>query len=197
MVTVGGVANNGVGFTVQTDTTAPVVTITAPLNNATVSGTITVTATATDVDSAVSFVQFLVDGVNTGAQRTTAPYSISLDTTTLSNASHTLTAIAKDPAGNQGTSAGVSITAANAVGTGAKGPLRALAGNPHYFTDGSGKAILLTGSQTWNSFQDLDQSSSPGAVDFTAYVNFLKSHGHNVTILWRKDLPTYCNWGAG
>jgi hypothetical protein len=43
----------------------------------------------------------------------------------------------------------------------------------------------------------MDQSSTPAAFDFTAYVNFLKSHGHNVTILWRKDLPTYCNWGAG
>ena len=43
----------------------------------------------------------------------------------------------------------------------------------------------------------MDQSSSPTAVDFTALVNFLKAHGHNVTILWRKDLPTFCNWGAG
>jgi hypothetical protein len=82
-------------------------------------------------------------------------------------------------------------------GTGATGPLRPLAGNAHYFTDGSGKAILLTGSQTWDSFQDLDMSTTPGAFDFTGYVNFLKSHGQNVTILWRKDLPTYCGWGAG
>ena len=197
-VTVGGVASNGVSFTVQTDTTAPVVTITAPANNATVSGTITLTATATDVDSAVSFVQFQVDGTNTGGQVTSAPYSLPLDTTTLSNGLHTLKAIAKDPAGNQGTSApAVTITVSNVAGTGATGPLRALAGNANYFTDGSGKAILLTGSQTWDSFQDMDQSSSPAALNFTAYVNFLKAHGHNVTILWRKDLPTFCNWGAG
>src|SRR5207245_542522 len=43
---VGGVASNGVGFTVVADTTAPVVNITAPLNGATVSATITLTATA-------------------------------------------------------------------------------------------------------------------------------------------------------
>ncbi len=92
---------------------------------------------------------------------------------------------------------GVGFTVTNSAGTGATGPLRALASNPRYFTDGSGKAILLTGSQTWDTFQDTDQSSSPAPFDFTAYVNFLKSHGHNVTILWRKDLPTYCNWGAG
>jgi hypothetical protein len=192
VVTVGGVASNGVGFTVVADTTAPVVTITAPANNATISATITLMATATDADSPVSFVQFLVDGANTGSPKTTAPYSISLDTTTLSNAAHTLTAVAQDPAGNQGTSAAVTITVSNATG-----PLRPLASNPHYFTDGSGKAILLTGSQTWDTFQDLDQSSSPAAFDFTAYVTFLKLHGHNVTILWRKDLPTYCSWGAG
>ena len=197
VVMVGGAASNGVNFMVQADTTSPVVIITSPANNATVSSTITVIATATDPDSAVSFVQFLVDGANTGGQVTSTPYSLLLDTAMLSNGVHTLTAIAKDPAGNQGTSAGVTITVSNSVGTGATGPLRALASNPHYFTDGSGKAILLTGSQTWDSFQDLDQSSSPAAVDFTAYVSFLKSHGHNVTILWRKDLPTFCNWGAG
>src|SRR5882672_10888297 len=197
VVTVGGVASNGVGFTVQSDTTPPVVSITAPANNAAVSATITLTATATDPDSAVSLLQFLVDGTNTGAPLTSAPYSVSLDTTTLSNGTHTLTAVAQDPAGNQGTSAAVTITVSNSAGAGATGPLRALASNPRYFTDGSGKAILLTGSQTWDTFQDMDQSSSPAAFDFTAYVNFLKSHGHNATILWRKDLPTVCNWGAG
>jgi hypothetical protein len=197
VVTVGGVPSNGMAFTLQTDTTAPVVAITAPSNSATVSATITLSATATDPDSAVSFVQFQVDGVNTGAPLTSAPYSTSLDTTTLFNGVHTLTAVAQDPSANRGTSSGVAITVSNAPGTGATGPLRPLASNPHYFTDGSGKAILLTGSQTWDSFQDTDQSSSPAAVDFTAYVNFLKSHGQNVTILWRKDLPTFCNWGAG
>jgi hypothetical protein len=76
-------------------------------------------------------------------------------------------------------------------------PLRPLANNPHFFDDGTGKAVLLAGSHTWNDFQDTDQSSTPKAADFDAYVAFLKSHGHNATILWRKDLPTYCNWGAG
>ena len=76
-------------------------------------------------------------------------------------------------------------------------PLRVLASNTHYFTDGSGQAILLSGSHTWNDFQDTSQSSSPAPFDFAAYVSFLHAHGHNMTILWKKDLPTYCNWGAG
>src|SRR5438045_140725 len=85
VVTVGGVASNGVSFTVQADTTPPVVTVTAPANNSTVSGTITLTATATDPDSPVSFVQFLVDGASASPQLTSAPYSTSLDTTKLTN----------------------------------------------------------------------------------------------------------------
>src|SRR5438105_107417 len=115
VVTVGGVASNGASFTVQPDTTPPVVTVTAPANNSAVSGTITLTATATDADSAVSFVQFQVDGANVGAQRTTAPYSLSLNTATLSNATHSLTAVAQDPSGNVGTSGAVTITVSNAT----------------------------------------------------------------------------------
>ena len=76
-------------------------------------------------------------------------------------------------------------------------PLKQSTANPHYFVTPSGKAVLLSGSQTWNDFQDTDTSALPASLDFNGYVNFLKSHGHNVTILWRKDLPTYCNWGAG
>jgi hypothetical protein len=80
---------------------------------------------------------------------------------------------------------------------GASGPLKA-GSNPHYFTDATGKAVLLAGSHTWNDFQDTDEgASSPPPFDFSGYVAFLKSHGHNATILWKKDLPTYCGWGPG
>jgi Big-like domain-containing protein/fibronectin type III domain protein len=95
------------------DTTPPTVSITSPANGASVSGTITVSATATDPDSPVSYVQFQVDGGNTGGQVTAAPYTISLDTTKLSNASHTLKAIAADPAGNTGNSTTVTVTVNN------------------------------------------------------------------------------------
>src|SRR5438309_1808500 len=88
-------------------------TISAPSNNATVSGTITLAATATDSDSAVSFVQFQVDGANVGAKLTSTPYSILLDTTALSNGSHTLTAVAQDPSANSGVSSPVPITVSN------------------------------------------------------------------------------------
>lgn len=105
---------NASGGATGTDTTPPVVTITAPANNATVSATITLTATATDPDSPVSFVQFQVDGSNVGGQLTTAPYSLSLDTTMLTNGTHTLTAVGQDPSRNVGASPAVTITVLNA-----------------------------------------------------------------------------------
>ena len=75
--------------------------------------------------------------------------------------------------------------------------LRVSTVNSHYFTDATNRAIVLTGSHTWNDSQDTDTSSSPAAFNFAAYVNFLKAHGQNMTILWHKDLPQYCGWGAG
>src|SRR2546430_13950389 len=59
--------------------------------------------------------QFLLDGVNVGAEVTAAPYSAPWDTTTASRgSSHTLTAVARDGAGNHTTSAPVSVTVVNA-----------------------------------------------------------------------------------
>src|SRR5439155_1387400 len=58
-------------------------------------------------------VQFLLDGANLGAEDTSAPYSVSWNTTTASNASHTLTAVARDAAGLRTTSAPVTVTVFN------------------------------------------------------------------------------------
>src|SRR5204862_352822 len=95
------------------DTTPPTVSITAPANGATVSGPVSVTATASD-NVGVAGVQFFLDGAALGAGDTSAPYVVSWDTTTTTNGSHTLTARARDAAGNATTSAAVSITVANA-----------------------------------------------------------------------------------
>src|SRR5207244_4194616 len=95
------------------DTTPPTVSITSPASGATVSATITVSATASD-NVGVAGVQFKLDGANLGAEDTTAsPYSTSWNTTAASNGSHTLTAVARDAAGNQKTSAAVTVTVSN------------------------------------------------------------------------------------
>jgi hypothetical protein len=61
-------------------------------------------------------VQFRLDGANLGVEDTATPYSISWDTRTASNGSHTLTAVARDAAGNTATSATVPVTVANNTG---------------------------------------------------------------------------------
>ncbi len=94
------------------DTTAPSVSLTAPADGATLSGTVNVTANASD-DTAVSGVQFKLDGQNLGAEDTTAPYALPWNTVSASNGSHSLTAVARDAAGNSRTSAARSVTVQN------------------------------------------------------------------------------------
>jgi chitodextrinase len=98
------------------DTTPPTVSISAPTNGATVSGSITVSANASD-NVAVAGVQFKLDGANLGSEVTASPYSISWNTTGTVNGSHTLTAVARDTSNNQTTSGSVSVTVNNASDT--------------------------------------------------------------------------------
>src|SRR5439155_1354022 len=105
-----------VTVTVSHDAVAPTVTMTAPGGGATVAGTaITVSATATDNDS-VAGVQFMLDGAPLGAEVTTSPYSVVWNTTMVGAGSHTLTAVARDAAGNT-TTAGVTVTVDNSAPT--------------------------------------------------------------------------------
>ena len=89
-----------------------VVTITSPASGSTVLGSVTVSA-STSAD--VAGVQFRLDGASLGAEDTTAPYSIPWDTTTASNGSHTLTAIARGAFGTQYASGPVTVTVSNAA----------------------------------------------------------------------------------
>ena len=94
------------------DTTPPVVNISAPSNGSTAVGIVSISATASDNIGVVG-VQFKLDGINLNAEDTTSPYSISWDSTTATNGSHTLTATARDASGNTTTSSGVTITVNN------------------------------------------------------------------------------------
>lgn len=98
------------------DTTAPTVSITSPTNGATVSGTITVTADASD-DTGVSQVNFYLDGA-LEASDTSFPYEWSWETTTAADGSHALDADAIDAAGNVGLAATVSVTVDNSTSGG-------------------------------------------------------------------------------
>ncbi|HSX28342.1 MAG TPA: Ig-like domain-containing protein [Candidatus Saccharimonadales bacterium] len=92
--------------------TAPTVQLTAPTTGATVSGTQTITATASDAVGVTS-VQFKLDGTNLGAADTTAPYSTTWDTKTATNGTHTLTAVATNAANLTTTSTAATVTVNN------------------------------------------------------------------------------------
>ncbi len=94
------------------DTQAPTVALTAPASGATVSGSVTVSANATD-NVGVAGVQFRLDGVNLGAEDQTSPYSISWSTGGAADGQHVLTAVAHDAAGNQAVASGVTVSVNN------------------------------------------------------------------------------------
>jgi hypothetical protein len=113
------------------DTTAPTVSVMAPTDGTTVSGSVAVDATAGD-NVGVTSVTFDVDGTAIGTD-TTAPYEVSWDTALVANGGHTLTARAVDAASNTGTSSPIGVTVANAVDTTPPGPpgdLQAAVGGP-------------------------------------------------------------------
>lgn len=99
------------------DTQAPTVTLTTPANNATVSGVVSITANATD-NAGIAGVQFKVDGQNMGSEDTTSPYTVQWSTVQSGNGVHTITAVARDTAGNTSTAASVTVTVSNSGGNG-------------------------------------------------------------------------------
>ncbi len=110
--TLGTLALSGTGA--ATDTMPPAVSVTSPANGATLSGTVTLSASASDNVGVVG-VQFFVGSTAIGAEVTAPPYSVNWVTTTASNgAGYVITARARDAAGNTTTSAGVTATVSNA-----------------------------------------------------------------------------------
>jgi hypothetical protein len=103
--------STSVNVTVVKDTSAPTVSISAPTNNATVSGTMTVTADVSD-NIGVSRVEFYENGVLRAAVNS-SPYSYKWDTSASANGAYTISAKAYDAVGNVGQSVSVLITVNN------------------------------------------------------------------------------------
>lgn len=97
------------------DGIAPTATITAPDNGASVSGSVAVTANASD-NVGVGQVEFLLDGALLGSDAA-APYAYAWNSTTASNGAHALQARAVDLAGNTGYSPQVNVTVGNGGGS--------------------------------------------------------------------------------
>ena len=109
---VAGSGGGGGGDAPPADTTAPVVTISAPGSGGAIVGSIGVSASASD-NVGVAGVQFMLNGANLGAEVTAAPYTITWNSATAANGVHTLTAVARDAAGNTATSNSLAVTVAN------------------------------------------------------------------------------------
>jgi len=65
------------------------------------------------------------------------------------------------------------------------GPLRIHPKNPRYFADGTGRAVLLTGSHTWANFQERGVEGETPDFDYERYLDFMQELGHNFMRMWR------------
>jgi peptidoglycan/xylan/chitin deacetylase (PgdA/CDA1 family) len=97
---------------VPSDTQAPTVSLTSPADASTVKGAVTLSANASD-DVGVTKVEFLVDGGVVGTAAS-APFSMSWDSATVGNGSHTFSAKAYDATGNITTSISATVNVDNA-----------------------------------------------------------------------------------
>jgi hypothetical protein len=140
------------------------VSITLPIAGSTLSGAVNISATASDVGSSVTRVQFLLDNANIGPQLTAAPYSTQLNTASIANGSHTISAIASDSSGNTAQAPGIVVTIANGSNSSNKwnhmpvnGDLYSgwpgnLNWNKLIFEASTGKTLLISGENSCTIF---------------------------------------------
>ena len=98
------------------DNIVPIITLDSPADGATLAGNVALNATASDNETSIDRVVFSVDGTPVNSD-SSAPYSYSLDTTTLSNAAHTISVTAYDEYDNYATAA-ISVSVINIAKTG-------------------------------------------------------------------------------
>jgi len=133
---------------------APTVSISSPANGSTVSGTVSVSGVASD-GLTISSVQLSVDGGAFANASGTTSWSTSLNTNSLSNGTHSLSAKVNDSAGNSATSSLVDISVNNASAS----------TNCTLFASPSGNdSNSGTSSSAPKSFRGAANSTQPGSV---------------------------------
>ena len=140
----------------STDTTLPVSSLTSPVAGATLKGSATLTATASD-NVGVSSVDFYYGTTPIGSA-TASPYTVTWDTTKVANGTYLLQAKAKDAAGNIGPSSTVSVTVNNVA------PGDTIAPNAIISSPASGKI-------TSNTTIKATASDNVGVVKFVLYMD--------------------------
>src|SRR5437016_666131 len=183
---------------------APTVSISSPANGATVSGTTTVSGVASD-GLAITSVQLSVDGGAFANASGTSNWSFSLNTNSLSNGAHTLTAKVNDSAGLSATSSVVNFSVNNASTSsdctlfaspsGSSSNSGTSASSPKSFSSaasasGPGSVVcLLGGTYTLSSSFSPPTSGSPSSwITYKNYdstpVNFVWSGGSNASAMF-------------
>jgi len=159
-----GNSENNHALTVQVDSTVPTVSVTSPSAGATVAGSTTISANASD-NVGVARIDFLVDG-NVVGSAASAPYNFTWNSASVADGNHTVSARAADLAGNQATST-VTVTVANANLL-PNGGLEAGSGNtPNcWFLGGFG---TNTFAWTWNA--DGHSGSHAENLNISSYTN--------------------------
>ncbi|MCP3137603.1 apiosidase-like domain-containing protein [Pyxidicoccus xibeiensis] len=158
---------------VTPDTTPPTVSLTAPGAGSTLSGLVTLTASASD-NVGVSSVTFLVDGVPLGSADTSPPYAMSWNTTAAVNDTHTLTAVARDGAGNTTTTTGTQVLVNNVAAT-SPYPLKRIAGL-RYLVGQDNQPFLLHGDSAWSLFVGISKE------DVELYLEDRRQKGFNTVL---------------
>ena len=152
-----------------------------PANGTTVSGTIAWEVALTA--GAPSKVEFLVDG-SAEFSDTSAPYGDSLDTTTLSNGTHTLSATAYGSRGVRG-STSVTVTVSNPVSTPAPEP------EPESFPEAGTGAPVYWGATIGNQF-----TGTPAPWDMTPVSKFQELTGKTMSLVHFFQPWSNCSGGS-
>jgi len=176
------------------DTTPPTTSITAPAAGSTVSGTVTVTATASD-NVGVTRIELYLDGTLL-ASGTASPFGASWNTAGVANGSHTLTSKAYDAAANVGTSSAVPVTVSNGAVT---NPVV----NPGFetgtFAGWTTTGVAVVRRYPHSGSYNCSLGSSSPSTDSSAAQTFTMPSGANTLTLWYRifclDTITY-DWAS-
>lgn len=157
------------------DTTPPSTSVTAPAAGATVSGAVSVTASASD-NVGVTKVEFYLDGALQSTD-TSSPYAWSWNTAASTNAAHSVSTKAYDAANNVGTSTAVTVTVANGgADTTAPSAPSALAASPakrkiSLTWGASTDNVGVTGYAVWRSSSANGTFSQIATTTSTSFTN--------------------------
>lgn len=159
-------------ITVTVDNTAPSISLTAPADSATISGSsVALSASGSDAVGIIG-VTFKVDNATVGSEDTSLPYAITFDSMTVQNGARSIVAVARDAAGNVATSSAVTVTN----------------DNYDYYVDGvngSDSNTGLTSSQAFRNISALPTISagqSVGLANGSHWRQQLTINADNVTV---------------